>query len=43
VKHLTIIGEGTVPPFRETPDGHEMTSGVLIAGDTIGETEILKS
>ncbi|MGB9151652.1 MAG: Crp/Fnr family transcriptional regulator [Alphaproteobacteria bacterium] len=43
VKHFYIIGQGTVQLFRETPDGHEMTSEVLIAGDTIGETEILKS
>jgi len=43
VTYFYIIGEGTVQLFRETPDGHEMTSDVLIAGDTIGETEILNS
>ncbi len=38
-----IICEGAIQLFRETPDGHEMTSDVLIAGDTVGETEILQS
>ena len=42
VQSFCIICEGAVQLFRETPDGHEMTSDVLIAGDTIGETEILQ-
>lgn len=37
-----IVTEGAIQLFRETPDGHEMTNDVLIAGDTIGETEILQ-
>ena len=42
VCNFSIICDGAVQLFRETPDGHEMTSDVLIAGDTIGETEILQ-
>lgn len=43
VRDFTVICDGAVQLFRETPDGHEMTAEVLIAGDTIGETEILQS
>jgi CRP/FNR family transcriptional regulator, dissimilatory nitrate respiration regulator len=43
VRCFYIICDGAVQLFRETPEGHEMTSDVLIAGDTIGETEILQS
>ncbi len=43
IEHFYIILEGAVQLYRETPDGHEMTTDVLIAGDTIGETEILQS
>jgi CRP/FNR family transcriptional regulator, dissimilatory nitrate respiration regulator len=42
IRNFHIICEGTVQLFRETPDGHEMTSEVLIDGDAIGETEILQ-
>lgn len=28
--------------FRETPDGHEMTSDVLVSGDVLGEIESLQ-
>lgn len=42
VTHFLVLCEGAVQLFRETPDGHEMTSEVLMAGDTIGETEILQ-
>ncbi len=43
VATFRIICDGAVQMFRETPDGHEMTSDVLIAGDTIGESEILQT
>lgn len=42
IRSFYIVCEGAVQLFRETPDGHEMTSEVLIAGDAIGETEILQ-
>ena len=37
-----IICDGTIRLLRETPNGHEITSDILIAGDTVGETEILQ-
>ena len=42
IRNFYVICDGTIQLFRETPDGHEMTSEVLIAGDAIGETEILQ-
>ncbi|MFY9287949.1 MAG: Crp/Fnr family transcriptional regulator [Alphaproteobacteria bacterium] len=42
IRSFYIICEGAIQLFRETPDGHEMTSEVLISGDAIGETEILQ-
>lgn len=42
IRSFYVICDGAVQLFRETPDGHEMTSDVLIAGDAIGETEILQ-
>ena len=42
IRSFYIVCDGAVQMFRETPDGHEMTSDVLIAGDAIGETEILQ-
>ncbi len=35
------ICRGTVQVFRETPDGHEITSDILIAGDSINADEII--
>lgn len=43
VTHFYILYRGTVQVFRETPDGHEITSDILIPGDTLGADEIIKS
>lgn len=43
IRNFYIVCEGAVQLFRETPDGHEMTAEVFIAGDVIGEMEILQS
>jgi len=43
IRQFYIVCEGGFQLFRETPDGHEMTSDVVISGDTIGEAEILNS
>lgn len=42
VRTFAIIGDGAVQLFRLTPDGHEMTTEILLAGDSFGETEILQ-
>jgi len=42
IRSFYVICDGAVQMFRETPNGHEMTTEVLIAGDAIGETEILQ-
>jgi CRP/FNR family transcriptional regulator, dissimilatory nitrate respiration regulator len=42
IHNFYVVCDGAVQLFRETPDGHEMTAEVLIAGDAIGETEILQ-
>jgi CRP-like cAMP-binding protein len=42
IAHFYIVCEGAVQLFRESADGHEMTSDVLIPGDIIGETDILQ-
>ncbi len=42
VQHFYIICDGALQLFRETPDGHEMTADVLIAGDCVGETDLLR-
>ncbi len=41
IRNFTIICQGTVQVFRETPDGHEVTSDILIAGDCINADEII--
>ncbi|TAH32490.1 MAG: Crp/Fnr family transcriptional regulator [Alphaproteobacteria bacterium] len=41
--HFYIICYGTIKLFRQIPDGHEITTDILIAGNTIGEIEILES
>lgn len=41
IRNFTIICQGTVQVFRETPDGHEVTSDILIAGDCINSEEII--
>jgi CRP-like cAMP-binding protein len=42
IRNFYVVCEGAIQLFRETPDGHEMTAEVFIAGDAIGETEILQ-
>lgn len=39
--YFYVICRGTVQVFRETPDGHEVTSNILIAGDTINADEVV--
>lgn len=41
ITHFYVICRGTVQVFRETPDGHEVTSEMLIAGDAINAHEII--
>lgn len=41
ISHFYVICRGTVQIFRETPDGHEVTSDMLIAGDSINANEII--
>jgi CRP/FNR family transcriptional regulator, dissimilatory nitrate respiration regulator len=41
ITHFYVICLGTVQIFRETPDGHEVTSNMLIAGDAINAHEII--
>lgn len=41
ITHFYVICRGTVQIFRETPDGHEITSDMLIAGDAINAQEII--
>ncbi|MFT6084669.1 MAG: CRP-like cAMP-binding protein [Alphaproteobacteria bacterium] len=41
ITHFYVICRGTIQIFRETPDGHEVTSNMLIAGDVINANEIM--
>ncbi len=41
ITHFYVIYRGTIQIFRETPDGHEVTSDMLIAGDAINADEIV--
>lgn len=41
ITHFYVLCRGTVQIFRETPDGHEVTSNMLIAGDAINAHEII--
>lgn len=41
ITHFYVICRGAVQIFRETPDGHEVTSDMLIAGDVINANEII--
>ena len=43
VRSYYVICDGAVQLFRETPDGHEMTADVLLAGSTVGLLESLES
>lgn len=39
-KHMYVLCKGTVRLIRETPDGNEFTTDVMIAGQTVGDTEL---
>jgi CRP-like cAMP-binding protein len=41
IRNFKILCRGTVQIFRETPDGHEVTSDILIAGDVINAEEVI--
>lgn len=41
ITHFHVVCRGTVQLFRETPDGHEVTSDILIAGDLLNADEII--
>lgn len=41
ITNFYTVCRGTVQIFRETPDGHEVTSDMLIAGDPINANEIM--
>ncbi len=41
ITHFYVVCRGSVQVFRETPDGHEVTSNILIAGDSINADEIV--
>jgi CRP-like cAMP-binding protein len=41
ITHFYVICRGAVQIFRETPDGHEVTSNLLIAGDSVNANEII--
>ena len=43
VTHFYVICRGTIQLFRETPDGHEITNDILIAGDSIGADEVVQA
>ena len=41
IVNFYVIYRGTVQIFRNTPDGHEVTSDLLIAGDALNADEII--
>ncbi|NCT41579.1 MAG: Crp/Fnr family transcriptional regulator [Alphaproteobacteria bacterium] len=41
ITNFYVVCRGTVQIFRETPDGHEVTSDLLIAGDSLNADEIM--
>ena len=41
ISKFFVVCRGTMQIFRETPDGHEITSDILIAGDCINADEII--
>lgn len=41
ITNFYVVCRGTVQIFRETPDGHEVTSDLLIAGDSLNADEII--
>jgi len=40
IRHFYILCSGTVQLMRQTPDGRQFTTGVIVAGRSIGETKI---
>jgi CRP/FNR family transcriptional regulator, dissimilatory nitrate respiration regulator len=43
VTHFYVICRGAIQVFRETPGGEEVTSNILIAGDSINAGEVIAS
>ncbi len=41
ITHFYVLCRGSMQIFHETPDGHEVTSDILIAGDCINADEII--
>jgi len=41
INNFFVVCRGTVQIFRETPDGHEVTSDLLIAGDSLNADEVI--
>lgn len=41
ITHFYVICRGAMQVFRETPDGHEVTNDILIAGDSINADEVV--
>lgn len=41
ITHFYVLCRGTIQVFRETPDGHEVTSDMMIAGDSINTGDII--
>ncbi len=41
ITHFYVICRGAMQMFRETPGGHEVTSNILIAGDSINADEVV--
>jgi len=42
-KFFYLIIDGVIQLFRTTPDGHELTIDLLVAGDTLGESEMCQA
>jgi CRP-like cAMP-binding protein len=41
IQNFYVVCKGTVQIYRGTPDGHEITSDILIAGDCVNAEEIV--
>ncbi|MDV6330921.1 Crp/Fnr family transcriptional regulator [Asticcacaulis sp. 201] len=41
IQNFYVVCKGTVQVYRGTPDGHEITSDILIAGDCVNAEEII--
>lgn len=42
VRNFYMLCRGTMQIFRETPDGHEITSDILIAGDSVSAEDVVQ-